>query len=93
MRHLSGGERRRLQLIRLLLRSPNFLILGEISNDLDVNTLTMVEEVLEKYAGVLVLCSHDRFMLDRLVDNLLVMEGSGSVRVDQGRFSHYLLLV
>lgn len=90
VRHLSGGERRRLQLMALLLRNANFLVLDEVTNDLDVNTLTMVEEALDEYTGVLVLCSHDRFMLDRLVDHLLVIEGDGKVSLVEGKFSDYL---
>lgn len=90
VRHLSGGERRRLQLMALLLRNANFLVLDEVTNDLDVNTLTMVEEALEEYTGVLVLCSHDRFMLDRLVNHLLVIEGDGKVTLVEGKFSDYL---
>lgn len=90
IRHLSGGERRRLQLIGLLLKKPNFLVLDEVSNDLDVNTLTMIEEILMDHVGVLILCSHDRFMLDRLVDHLLVFEGGGTVRLVEGKFSDYL---
>lgn len=87
---LSGGERRRLQLMALLLQNANFLMLDEVSNDLDVNTLTMVEEVLVDYDGVLILCSHDRFMLDRLVDHLLVVVGDGSVELVEGKFTDYL---
>ncbi|PXF45182.1 putative ABC transporter ATP-binding protein YfmR [Gracilariopsis chorda] len=87
---LSGGEKRRLQLIGLLLQNANFLLLDEVSNDLDLNTLTMLEEVLADYKGVLVLCSHDRFMLDRLVDHLLVFEGDGVVNVVEGKFTDYV---
>lgn len=87
---LSGGEMRRLQLIGLLLQNANFLLLDEVSNDLDLNTLTMLEELLVDYKGVLVLCSHDRFMLDRLVDHLLVFEGGGMVKVVEGKFTDYL---
>ena len=86
----SGGERRRLQLMELLMKQSNFLILDEVSNDLDVQTLSMVEEVLTRYTGVLVLCSHDRFMLDRLVDKLIVLEGDGVVDVVEGKFTEYL---
>lgn len=90
LRNLSGGEKRRLQLLGLLLKNPNFLILDEVSNDLDINTLTLVEEVLDAYDGVLLLCSHDRFMLDRLVDRFIVMDGEGQVRFVQGKFSEFL---
>ncbi|CDF37618.1 unnamed protein product [Chondrus crispus] len=88
--HLSGGEKRRLQLMALLLKNPNFLLLDEVSNDLDINTLTMLEELLLSYSGVLVLCSHDRFMLDRLVDHLLILEGDGKVSLVEGKFTEYL---
>lgn len=87
---LSGGEKRRLQLMGLLLKSPNFLLLDEVSNDLDVNTLLMLEQLLTEYKGVLVLCSHDRFMVDRLVDHLIILEGDGKYRLVEGKFSEYL---
>eukprot|EP00178_Gracilaria_changii_P016666 TRINITY_DN47984_c0_g1_i1.p1 TRINITY_DN47984_c0_g1~~TRINITY_DN47984_c0_g1_i1.p1 ORF type:complete len:756 (+),score=141.52 TRINITY_DN47984_c0_g1_i1:2450-4717(+) len=87
---LSGGEKRRLQLIALLLQNANFMLLDEVSNDLDLNTLTMLEELLAQYSGVLVMCSHDRFMLDRLVDHLLVFEGDGQVALVEGKFTDYL---
>lgn len=86
----SGGERRRLQLMELLIKDCNFLLLDEVSNDLDVRTLTMVEEVLLRYSGVLVLCSHDRLMLDRLVDHLIVLDGNGNVTKVEGKFTDYL---
>lgn len=87
---LSGGEKRRLQLMALLLRDPNFLLLDEVSNDLDVDTLTMLEKLLISYSGVLVLCSHDRFMLDRLVDHLIILEGDGKYSFVEGKFTEYL---
>ncbi|CAN8064340.1 unnamed protein product [Agarophyton chilense] len=87
---LSGGEKRRLQLIALLLQNANFMLLDEVSNDLDLNTLTMLEELLAEYSGVLVICSHDRFMLDRLVDHLMVFEGDGQVALVEGKFTDYL---
>lgn len=87
---LSGGEKRRLQLMALLLKNPNFLLLDEVSNDLDVNTLTLLEELLLSYTGVLILCSHDRFMLDRLVDHLMILEGDGKVSLVEGKFTEYL---
>lgn len=65
-------------------------MLDEVSNDLDVNTLTKVEEILMDHAGVLIVCSHDRFMLDRLVDHLLVLEGNGEVSLVEGKYSDYL---
>jgi len=87
---LSGGERRRLQLMSLLLRNPNVLLLDEVTNDLDIATVSMLEDLLLAYRGVLIMVSHDRFMLDRLVDHLLVIEGDGKVSLVQGRFSEYL---
>ena len=87
---LSGGEKRRLQLMTLLLRNPNFLLLDEVSNDLDLNTLTMLEELLLQYSGVLLLCSHDRFMLDRLVDHLLVFDGEGGAEMVEGKMTDFL---
>jgi ATP-binding cassette subfamily F protein uup len=74
---LSGGERRRLYLLGVLMRSPNFLILDEPTNDLDVDTLNVLEEFLDSFAGVLVVVSHDRHFLDRTVDHLLVMDDDG----------------
>lgn len=88
--HLSGGETRRLQLMSLLLRNPNVLLLDEVSNDLDINTLTMLEDLLVSYSGVLVMVSHDRFMLDRLVDHLFIVEGDGRVSLVEGKFTDYL---
>lgn len=87
---LSGGERRRLQLMSLFLRNPNVLCLDEVSNDLDIDTLSMVEDLLVSYSGVLVMVSHDRFMLDRLVDHLLIVEGNGEVAFVEGKFTDYL---
>jgi ABC transport system ATP-binding/permease protein len=87
---LSGGERRRLQLLSLLLSNPNCMLLDECSNDIDIRTLSMLEDVLDEFTGVLVLVSHDRFMLDRLVDRLIVLEGDGSVSIVEGRFTDYL---
>lgn len=87
---LSGGEKRRLQLMALLLKNPNFLLLDEVSNDLDVNSLSMLEQLLTEYKGVLLLCSHDRFMLDRLVDRLIILEGDGKYSLVEGKFTEYL---
>jgi ABC transport system ATP-binding/permease protein len=87
---LSGGERRRLQLLSLLLSNPNCMLLDECSNDIDIRTLSMLEDVLDEFTGVLVLVSHDRFMLDRLVNRLVILEGDGSVSIVEGRFTDYL---
>lgn len=87
---LSGGEKRRLQLLSLLLRNPNMLILDEVSNDLDLDTLGLLEDFLAEYAGCLVVVSHDRYFMDKVVDHLLVFEGGGRVRRFEGTFTEYI---
>jgi len=87
---LSGGEKRRLQLLSLLLRSPNMLILDEVSNDLDLDTLGLLEDFLTEYTGCLVVVSHDRYFMDKVVDHLLVFEGGGRVRRFEGTFTEYI---
>ncbi|SFC60755.1 ATP-binding cassette, subfamily F, uup [Flexibacter flexilis DSM 6793] len=86
---LSGGERRRLQLLKVLVDSPNFLILDEPTNDLDIDTLNVLEEFLEQYQGTLMLVSHDRYFMDKLVEHLFVFEGAGQVRDFYGNYSDY----
>jgi ATP-binding cassette subfamily F protein uup len=86
---LSGGEKRRLKLIRVLLGNPNFLILDEPTNDFDLMTLSVLEDFLGSFPGTLVVVSHDRFFLDRTVDQLLLFEGQGIVRGFVGRYSEY----
>lgn len=71
---LSGGEKRRLHLLTVLIKNPNFLILDEPSNDLDLITLNILEEFLLQYEGCLIIVSHDRFFMDRIVDHLFVFE-------------------
>lgn len=88
---LSGGERKRLQLLRVLITNPNFLILDEPSNDLDIDTLNVLEEFLENYAGVLVLVSHDRYLLDRLTDQLFIFTESPEIKIYNGNYSDYKL--
>jgi ATP-binding cassette subfamily F protein uup len=88
---LSGGEKRRLYLVTLLLANPNFLILDEPTNDLDLQTLQALEEFLDQYQGVLVVVSHDRFLLDRVTDHLFIFEGNGIVRDYNGRYADYWL--
>lgn len=88
---LSGGERKRLQLLRVLITNPNFLILDEPSNDLDIDTLNVLEEFLENYSGVLVLVSHDRYLLDRLTDQLFIFTDSPEIKVYNGNYSDYKL--
>lgn len=87
--NLSGGEKRRVQLMMTLLRNPNFLILDEPSNDFDINTLHVLEEFLEGFPGTIVLVSHDRFLLDKLADHLFVFEGNGVVSDFPGNYSHW----
>ena len=86
---LSGGEKRRLQLLRVLIKNPNFLILDEPTNDLDIDTLNILEDFLDKFEGCLVLVSHDRYFMDRLVDHLFVFEGDGIVKDFPGNYSDY----
>jgi len=86
---LSGGERRRLYLLTLLMENPNFLILDEPTNDLDLLTLTTLEEFLLNYKGCLVIVSHDRYFLDKLCDHLLVFEGDGVIKDYNGSYTQY----
>lgn len=86
---LSGGERRRLYLATVLMRSPNFLILDEPTNDLDIVTLTILEDYLVNFKGCVIVISHDRFFLDRIVDHLFVFKGDGEVKDFPGDYSTY----
>jgi ABC transport system ATP-binding/permease protein len=86
---LSGGEKKRLQLLSILFRNPNFLILDEPTNDLDLPTLSVLENFLSDYPGCLLIVSHDRYFMDRLVDHLFVFEGDGVVRDFPGNYSNY----
>ncbi len=86
---LSGGEKRRLYLLTILIRNPNFLILDEPTNDLDLMTLNKLEEFLESFKGCLLLVSHDRYFMDKLVDELLVFEGQGKIKSIIGSYSDY----
>lgn len=86
---LSGGEKRRLYLLTVLVRNPNFLILDEPTNDLDLLTLSILEDFLLHFKGCLVLVSHDRYFMDKLVDHLLIFEGDGSIRDFNGSYSEY----
>lgn len=88
---LSGGEKRRLHLLSVLFRSPNFLILDEPTNDLDLPTLGVLENFLADFPGCLMIVSHDRYFMDKLVDHLLVFEGDGVVRDFPGNYSEYRL--
>ena len=86
---LSGGEKKRLQLMRILMANPNFLILDEPSNDLDIDTLNVLEEFLENYTGVLVIVSHDRYLIDKLTDQLFIFEDQGNIRIYNGNYADY----
>lgn len=86
---LSGGEKKRLQLLAVLFRNPNFLILDEPTNDLDLPTLAVLERFLSDYAGCLLIVSHDRYFMDRLVDHLFVFEGDGKITDFPGNYSDY----
>jgi ATP-binding cassette subfamily F protein uup len=86
---LSGGEKRRLHLLSILFRNPNFLILDEPTNDLDLPTLGVLENFLTDYPGCLLIVSHDRYFMDRLVDHLFVFEGDGVVKDFPGNYSNY----
>jgi len=86
---LSGGERRRLYLLTILMGNPNFLILDEPTNDLDIITLNILEEFLMEFPGCLIIVTHDRYFMDKLVDHLFVMEGDGRIRDFLGNYSEY----
>lgn len=87
--NLSGGERRRLQMLMVLIKNPNFLILDEPTNDLDIMTLNTLEEFLDDFPGCLVIVSHDRYFMDRLVDHLFVFQGEGVIKNFPGNYSEY----
>lgn len=86
---LSGGERRRLYLATVLMQNPNFLVLDEPTNDLDIMTLAILEDYLANFKGCVIVVSHDRFFLDRIADHLFVFEGNGSVKDFPGNYSNY----
>ncbi|NEW65367.1 ABC-F family ATP-binding cassette domain-containing protein [Tuanshanicoccus yangjingiae] len=90
IRTLSGGERRRLYLLSLLIQQPNVLLLDEPTNDLDIDTLTVLEDYLATFEGVVVVVSHDRYFLDKTVDQLLDIQGQGAYTVSWGNYSDYL---
>lgn len=87
---LSGGERRRLQLLKVLIDSPNVLILDEPTNNLDLDTLKALEDYLDSFIGVVLCVSHDRYFLDRIVDSIFAFEGHGHVAIHAGNYSHYI---
>jgi len=88
---LSGGEKRRLQLLSILFKNPNFLVLDEPTNDLDLQTLGLLEDFLLGYPGCLILVSHDRYFMDKLVQHLFVFEGDGEINVFPGNYRDYRL--
>ncbi|WP_075982035.1 ABC-F family ATP-binding cassette domain-containing protein [Bacillus massilinigeriensis] len=90
IRKLSGGEKRRLYLLKILMSEPNVLLLDEPTNDLDTQTLTVLEDYLEDYPGVVITVSHDRYFLDKVAEQLLILEGNGKVDSYYGNYSEYL---
>ncbi len=86
---LSGGEKRRLQLLLVLVQNPNFLVLDEPTNDLDITTLNVLEEFLLNFAGCVLIVTHDRYFMDRLVDHVFVMEGAGKIKDYPGNYTDY----
>ena len=86
---LSGGERRRLYLLTVLMANPNFLILDEPTNDLDIITLNILEDYLMQFPGCLIVISHDRFLLDKLVEHLFILDGNGNIKDYNGRYSEF----
>mgnify|MGYP002551399338 FL=1 len=86
---LSGGERRRLYLCTVLMKNPNFLVLDEPTNDLDIVTLQVLEEYLQSFKGCVIVVSHDRYFMDKVVDHLLVFKGQGDIRDFPGNYSDY----
>ena len=90
IRKLSGGEQRRLYLLKLLMSQPNVLVLDEPTNDLDVGTLTVLEDYLEQFKGTVITVSHDRYFLDKVVDQLLIFDGDARIERYTGRFTEYL---
>lgn len=87
--NLSGGERRRLQMLLVLIKNPNFLILDEPTNDLDIMTLNTLEEFLDNFPGCLIIVSHDRYFMDRLVEHLFVFQGEGQIKDFPGNYSEF----
>ncbi|MFR9651993.1 MAG: ABC-F family ATP-binding cassette domain-containing protein [Rikenellaceae bacterium] len=88
---LSGGERRRLYLCTILMQNPNFLILDEPTNDLDIMTLQVLEEYLQGFSGCLIVVSHDRYFMDRVVDHLMIFGGNGAIKDFPSSYSDYML--
>ena len=90
IRKLSGGERRRLYLLKLPMEELNVLLLDEPTNDLDTETLTVLEQFLEEFSGVVITVSHDRYFLDKVCDKLLIFQGQGQIVTHYGEYTEYL---
>ena len=90
IRKLSGGEKRRLYLLKLLMSSPNVLLLDEPTNDLDIGTLTILEDYLESFSGTVITVSHDRYFLDKVASDLLIFKGQARIERYTGMFTDYL---
>lgn len=88
---LSGGEKKRLYLLSILISSPNCLILDEITNDIDIPTLTILEDYLDSFSGIVIIVSHDRYFLDNMVDRIFAFEGEGRLRQYEGGYTDYLM--
>ena len=86
---LSGGEKRRLKLMTVLMSNPNFLILDEPTNDLDIFVMTVLEDYLRTFEGCLIVVSHDRYFMDKMVDHLFVFEGDGAIKDIIGNYTEY----
>ena len=87
---LSGGEKRRLNLLRVLMESPNVLILDEPTNDLDIETMTILEDYLDSFDGIVITVSHDRYFLDRVVRRIFSFEGKGIIKQYEGGYTDYI---
>jgi ATP-binding cassette subfamily F protein uup len=87
---LSGGEKRRLYLLKLLMQQPNVLLLDEPTNDLDIQTLTVLEQYIEQFSGAVIAVSHDRYFLDKMADKLLIFQGKGQIEEYYGKMTEYL---
>lgn len=87
---LSGGERRRLYLLRILMQAPNVLIFDEPTNDLDIKTLTVLEDYLDSFNGIIIVVSHDRYFLDRIANRIFSLDGNGKITQYEGNYSDYL---
>ena len=86
---MSGGERRKLYLCTVLMKNPNFLVLDEPTNDLDIVTLQILEEYLQDFPGCVIVVSHDRYFMDKVVDHLLVFKGEGDIQDFPGNYTQY----